>query len=235
MISFVVVEDDPKTQEVIKDVLRKTVMNKDNNINVKYFTRYNNELKKLISDDSIRKVYIMDIELETKVSGIEIAKLIREKDWESEIIFMTSHDKMFETVYRNVLEVFDFIEKFHNMEIRLEMDIEKIFQKNFDNKMFVVSNRNVDLQIYYRAITYITRDKEERKIIIHTDKNEFRLNMNLTDAMELLDERFIQTHRSCIANRQRVQQWNWTKGSFLLDNGQKVEYLSKKYKKEVER
>lgn len=235
LISFVVVEDDPKTQETIKDVLRRVVISKDNTINVKYFTKYSKELKKIIDDNSCRKVYIMDIELETKTSGIEIAKMIREKDWESEIIFITSHDKMFETVYRSVYQVFNFIEKFYNMESRLEKDIELIFQKNFDNKMFCVSNRNIDLQIYYRAITYISRDKEERKVLIHTDSNIFKLNMNLNDVMTLLDERFIQTHRSCITNRQRVHEWNWPKNYFILDNGEKVEYLSKKYKKEVEK
>lgn len=235
MISFIVVEDDKKTQETVKDILRKTVMDKDNTISVKYFTKYNKELQRMIDDDSMRKVYIMDIELESKVSGIEIAKLIREKDWESEIIFITCHDKMFETVYRSVYEVFDFIEKFYEMEKRLEDDIELIFKKNFDNKMFVVSNRNVDLQIYYRAITHITRDKEERKILIHTDHNVFKLNMNLNDVSEYLDNRFRQTHRSCITNKQRVHEWNWSKGYYVLDNGEKVEYLSKKYKKEVER
>jgi len=229
-----VVEDDKKTQETIKEVLRKVVMSKDNSIEVKYFTKYSKELKRIIDDNSCRKVYIMDIELETKTSGIEIAKLIREKDWESEIIFITSHDKMFETVYRNVYEVFDFIEKFYEMEKRLTKDIDLIFKKNFDNKMFTFTSRNVDLQIYYRAITYITRDKEERKILIHTDTNVFKLNMNLNDVTALLDDRFVQTHRSCIANHQRVHEWNWPKNYFVLDNGEKVEYLSKKYKKEVE-
>lgn len=228
-------EDDKKTQEVIKEVLRKTVIQNDKNIKVKYFSKYNKELKNIIEDNTMQKVYIMDIELETKMSGIEIAKRIRKEDWESEIIFITCHDKMFETVHRDVLKVFNFIEKFHDMEKRLEKDIELIFERKFDNKMFKISNRNVDLQIYYRSITYITRDKEERKILIHTDKNTFKVNLNLSEVSELLDSRFIQTHRSCITNRQRVNQWQWTKGYYVLDNGQRVEYLSKKYKKEVEK
>lgn len=234
MINFIIVEDDLKTQDTIKKILREVMISNDNNIDVKYFTKYNTELQKMIDDDSIRKIYIMDIELDTKISGIEIAKIIRNKDWESEIIFITCHDRMFETVHRSVYAVFDFIEKFHDMEERLQKDIKLIFKRNFDNKMFKVSNRNADLQIYYRAITHITRDKEERKILIHTDKNVFKLNMTLNDVIELLDSRFIQTHRSCITNKLRVHEWNWAKGYYVLDNGEKVEYLSKKYKKEVE-
>lgn len=235
MTNFIVVEDDIKTQKTIKEVLRKKVISKDQNIEVKYFTKYNKELKEIIEDNAVRKVYLLDIELETKTGGIEIAKRIRRKDWESEIIFITCHDKMFETVYRNVYEVFDFIEKFFDMEERLEKDIELIFEKNFDNKMLAITTRNIDLQIYYRAITYITRDKEERKILIHTDANTFKLNITLTEVTKLLDGRFAQSHRACITNRQRVHQWNWPKGYFILDNGEKVELLSKKYKKEVEK
>lgn len=234
MTYFITVEDDVKTTKIIKDVLSKFIISKDSSIQTCYFTKYCKDLKKLMDDTTSRKVYILDIELETKTSGIEIAKMIRENDWESEIIFITDHDKMFETVYRSVFEVFDFIEKFYNMEKRLIKDIELIFKKNFDNKMFLLSNRNVDLQIYYRSITHITRDKEERKAIIHTDSNTFKVNMNLNEITELLDNRFIQTHRSCITNRQRVNEWNWPKNYFVLDNGKKVEYLSKKYKKEVE-
>lgn len=235
LIKFIVVEDDLKTQEAIKKILRKVMMDKDDNIDVKYFTKYTNELKNVIEDDTFRKIYIMDIELETKMSGIDIAKMIREKDWESEIIFLTCHDRMFEVVHRSIYSVFDFIEKFHDMDKRLKDDIELIFKRNFDNKMFKISNRNIDLQIYYRAITHITRDKEERKILLHTDKNTFKLNMNLSDVMELLDDRFIQTHRSCITNKLRVHEWNYSKGYYILDNGEKVEYLSKKYKKEIEK
>lgn len=232
---FIVVEDDKKTQETIKGVLRKIIINKEQKFEIKYFTKYTSELQSIIADDSIRKIYIMDIELDTKVSGIDIAKQIRKDDWESEIIFITCHDKMFETVYRSVYEVFDFIEKFHKMEERLENDLELIIQKNFDNKMFIFSSRNVDLQIYYRSITHITRDKEERKIVIHTYSNKFKISMNLSEVLSRLDDRFIQTHRSCIANRKRVQEWNWPKGYFILDNGKKVDCLSKRFKKEVEK
>lgn len=232
---FVVIEDDIKTQDSIKKVLRKAIISKDNNIQTLYFTKYNKELKHIIEDTAFRKVYIMDIELASKKNGIEIAKEIRMHDWESEIIFITCHDNMFETVYRNVYEVFDFIEKFFDMEKRLEEDIKLIFQKNFDNKMFKITSRNIDLQIYYRAITYILRDKEERKVIIHTDSNIFKISMNLTNIEDYLDDRFIKVHRSCIVNHQRVHQWMWPNNSFMLDNGEKIPYLSRKYKKEVEK
>lgn len=233
MIKVIIIEDDKTTQLKIKNVLRESDIYKEE-IKTEYFTKYNSELKNIIKDNSERKIYIMDIELEGKVSGIEIAKYIRENDWESEIIFITSHDKMFETAYRNVFEVFDFIEKFYHMESRLKKDLNIIYKKNFDNKMFKFSSRNIDIQIFYRSILYLYRDKDERKLVICTDKNDYSINLSVTDAIDYLDDRFATVHRSCIVNTDRVEEYNWTKGYFKLNNGQTIHMLSRKYKKEIE-
>jgi two-component system response regulator AgrA len=233
MIKVVIVEDDKTTQLQIKNVLRISDIYKEE-IKIDYYTKFTSELKNTIKDNSERKIYIMDIELDGKVSGIEIAKFIRENDWESEIIFITSHDKMFEMAYRNVFEVFDFIEKFHHMESRLKKDLNIIYKKNFDNKMFKYSSRNIDLQIFYHSILYLYRDKDERKLVVCTDKNNYSINLNVTDALPYLDSRFKMVHRACIVNTDRVEAYNWTKGFFTLDNGKNVHMLSRKYKKEIE-
>ena len=152
MIRFVIVEDDIQIQEKIKKMLVKISISTNQDYEIKYFEKYSKSLQKEIDDQTFRKVYIMDIELEKSISGIEIAQKIRENDWDSEIIFVTSHDKMFETVHRNILEVFDFIEKFHEMDRRLEEDILKIINKRFDKKILKIKGANVDLEIYMKNI-----------------------------------------------------------------------------------
>ena len=233
MTKIVVVEDDKVFQEKVKHVISKTLFKNNDDIKVEYYTKFNKSLEKTIDDNSIRKIYIMDIGLENDISGIQIAKKIRNDDWESEIIFITSHDKMFETVYRSVYEVFDFIEKCHNMSERLETDLDIIFKKNFDNKMFIYSNRFIDLKIYYRSILYIYREKDERKLVIVTENNKFKVGLTIPEMLEKLDNRFKQCHRACIVNRNRVHKYDWNKGIFLLDTKESVDMLSKKYKKEV--
>ena len=233
MIKIIVIEDEKSQQDKIKEVISKLIFKTTEDIKVEYFTKYNKSLQKIIDDDSIRKIFIMDIELENNISGIQIAKKIRENDWESEIIFTTSHDKMFETVYRNIYQVFDFIEKYHDMSERLSKDLEIIFNKNFDNKMLMYSNRLFDLKIYYRSILYIYREKDERKLVIVTDTNIFKVGLTISEMLELLDDRFKQCHRSCIVNKDRVQKYEWNEGYFVLDNKTEVDMLSKKYKKEV--
>ena len=69
---------------------------------------------------------------------------------------------------------------------------------------------------------YITRDKEERKSIIHTEEVQFKVGYSLTELLKNLDSRFVQTHKSCIANKTRMAERNYSKGYFILDNGIKV-------------
>ena len=233
MIKFVVVDDDKNFSSSVKDIIRKVTFNIDEEIKIESFSRFDSNLNKEINNLSERKIYILDIELDGNKSGIQIAEMIRANDWESQIIFMTNHDKMFETVYRKVYEVFDFIEKFHEFETRLTKDLNVILEKNFDNKMFSYKSRNIDLKIYFKNIMYIYRDKEERKVIIVTDNNRYTINMGIQEIIKHLDNNFAIVHRACIANRKRIQKYNWSEKYFVLDNGERVDMLSKKYKKEV--
>src|SRR5574344_118201 len=214
MIKFIIVDDYEKTAERVKKLVFKALIKYDLSYETSIYSKYDQELQKEIKDDSLIKVYIMDIELENSISGIEIAEKIRESDWESNIIFITSHDKMFETVYRNIYNIFDFIEKFENMDKRLEKDITNIAKHNFDYKTFKYSNRNVDFQIPLKAINYIYRDTKERKLIINTDNNEYYLSMNINDIIKNLDSRFKRIHRSCIINKDNISTINWSKGYF---------------------
>lgn len=236
MVKFIIVEDDTAVQEQIKQVLRKISIQKDINLDIAYFTKYDNNLQKELDNMLYPKIYVMDIELDNSISGIEIASRIRETDWDSEIIFVTCHDNMFESVHRQILEVFDFIEKFQNMEERLENDFNKIISKKVDKKMLSLKGKHVDVSIYMKNILYILRDKEERKSIIYTDtdKVNFKVNYSLTDLLNLLDDRFVQTHKSCLANKERMVERNYAKGYFVLNTGEKVEYLSKKFRKEID-
>ena len=142
---------------------------------------------------------------------------------------------MFETAYRSVYEIFDFIEKFHHLESRLKKDLAIIYKKDFDKKMFKYKNRNVDVQIFYKSITHICRDKETRKLIINTEKRKYTLNLNVTEALKYLDNRFKLVHRACIVNTEKVEYYNWSKGSFILETGEEINMLSKKYKKEIDK
>ena len=235
-MKFIVVEDERDAQEKIKKLLRKISVQTQIDLEIEYFKNYDEKLQKEIDNTLYPKIYIMDIELDGEVSGMEVAEKIRDNDWDSEIIFVTTHDKYFDKVHRQILEVFDFIEKFQDMENRLEKDIKLILSKKADKKLLKIKGNHADVEIYMRNILYILRDKEERKSIIYTDTDDvtFKVSNSLIDLLDRLDSRFVQTHKSCIANKNRMVERNYAKGYFILDNGKKVDYLSRKYRKGID-
>ena len=233
MIKFIIVENEVQMQSKIRNIILKTAFDVVE-FEIEKFKSLDDNLLKTIEDLSVPKIYLLDIELDNNISGIQIAKKIRSIDWESHIIFLTNHDKMFESIYRSIYEVFDFIEKFDDMEKRLEKDLKLLLSRKYDNKLFIYKTKRVELQIYLKDIVYVYRDTYERKVCIRTTHNSFKLSLNLNQIFEKLDSRFRQVHRACIVNTERVVKYDWTKGEFLLDNNEVVPMLSRSYRNKVE-
>lgn len=230
MIKFIIVDDELIYKKRIIKIIDKLMFNNNEAYDIISFDCHNADLKKQIEDLSVEKIYILDIELPGKYSGLDISKSIRSIDWDSEIIFITSHDKMFETVYRSVYKIFSFIEKFQNMDERLEEDLKTIISKKYDTEKFTYATSKIEIQIYLKDILYIYRDTAERKLVIKTTNNNFLVNLNISDILKKLDSRFRQVHRACIVNNERVNLYNWSQGYFILDNNEKVNMCSRNYK-----
>ena len=230
MIKFIIVEDEEKWikeyEVIINDILFKT----DKEYEVYKFNKYNKELKDIINDNSEPKIYLMDLDLDNKHTGMDILREIREEDWDSEIIVLTNHDRMFETVHKEIYKTFDFIEKFNSFEKRLRKDLKKIISKKNDHGKFIYKTKKIELQIYFKDIMYIYRDTVDRKMIIKTSNNEFIVNISIKEMQSKLDDRFKLCHRSCIINEDRITERNYVEGYFITDTGEQVFMLSKKYR-----
>lgn len=232
MLEFIICDDDKiiteKVEKTIDDIMMK------NKIIYKTisFYDYNDEFIKLINNKECIRIYILDIETPSR-SGIDIARVIREKDMESIIIFMTGHDELGPAVLKKELWFLSFINKFENSDERLKKALSKALQiLNIQTKLHF-EERGVIYNISLNDILYITRDSIERKSIIKTEKNEYKTYKTLLELSSMLDERFVQTHRACIVNKQRVVIINSMKKKILFDSGLTIDLLSDKYKKEL--
>lgn len=233
MIKFIIVEDDEKWIDEYEKIINKVFFKSSKEYNIFTFTKYTKELKNIIEDNSEQKIYLMDLDLETsKVNGMDILREIREEDWDSEIIVLTNHDRMFETVHKEIYKTFDFIEKFDNLDKRLKTDLEKIEKQKYDKEKFIYESRKISLQLYLKDIIYIYRDTIDRKLVIKTTKNEFTVNLSIFEILDKLDSRFVQCHRSCIINEDRIVMKNYVDGTFTTDTGEVVPMLSKKYQED---
>ena len=230
MIKIIIVEDEVSWSKDYEKIVNDVLFKSDQDYEIHSFTKYTEELKKLILDNSEPKIYIMDLQVDKKHDGMDILREIREKDWDSEIIVITNHDRMFETVHKEIYNIFDFIEKFNDYDKRLRRDIKRIISRKNDTGKFIYNSRKISLQIFLKDIQYIYRDTVDRKIVIKTTHNEFMLSMGIMEILNRLDGRFTQCHKSCIINNDRIEKKDYVKGFFITDTGEKVTLLSKRYK-----
>lgn len=233
MVKIIIVDNHKETVKKIVNIIKVLNIKNDCDIKVNCYQKLDDSLLQEIKCVEFQKIYIIGVDLDDKASGIDIANTIRENDWDSELIMMSNHTHMFETVYRNTIKIYNFIEKFYHFETRLQKDLENILQKKIDRKVLIYETRNTQLRLLYKNILYIYRDTLNRKLIVVTEYNKFMINSTLTEIMEKLDSRFVVVHRACILNIEKAVYFDWKKGYFELRNKDKVHLLSKKYKKNI--
>ena len=230
MLHFIIVEDDEKQRSTLKDIINGVMFETNECFKIESFAKYDSKLETIIKDNSEVKIYILDIELENSISGLQIAKKIRKVNLEDEIIFITNHDRMFEEVYRTIYKVYAFIEKFNNFKPRLISTLKSLIDGKFDNKTFKYKARNVDLDLHIKNILFVYRDTYERKCVIKMAKNSYMISMSLKELESKLGPKFKRISRSCLVNTDLVEAYDYLNGYVILSNGEKVEYLSKAYR-----
>ncbi|MBR1417098.1 MAG: response regulator transcription factor [Bacilli bacterium] len=232
-MKFVLVEDDLSSIEKVKSIISKVVFSYNISYDVIVYNNCSSMLKKEIMDISVPKIYILSVDLKQNISGIDIAEYIREIDWNSHIIFLTKHGNMFETVHRKVCNVFEFIEKYQQMDKRLSKDIKKIIEHSFDNECLNYTYHFSEFKINYKCIKYIQRDTATRKIIIHTSDKTYESNMTIKELLCRLDNRFKQVSKSTVINEDFITELCWNKGYAILKDDTIINSISKKYKVDV--
>lgn len=232
MVNIIICDDNDKDRVNVLEVV-DNFMNK-NKIEYKkhVYTDYNKKFDEIIESKLPFKIYLLDIETPS-ASGIDIARKIRNKDVDSVIIFLTVHEELGNIILKNDLMFLSFINKFDNLKLRLNSALKKALQLLKHKRIIKFTDRNITYTINIDDILYLTKESYERKTVIKTDYTEFKVNKTLTQLVNMLDERFIQTHRSCFINSERKVSIDRAKKIITFDNGENIDLLSDKYKKAV--
>ena len=232
MINFIICDNDTKYLKLVKNVIDKYMMKNSIDYRTHLFTDYDDEFLKIVENKLPFKIYILDIEAPTR-SGIDVARIIRHKDVDSIIIFLTGHNELSDVVVKDDFMFLSFVNKFDNCEKRLVKVFNKAFQFLKVRPKIRFKDNGVVYTIALNDILYITRDSVDRKCVIKTDNGEYKVGKSLSSIMELLDKTFIQTHRSCIVNTNRITSYSKSKRMITFDNNEKIDLISEKFDGEL--
>lgn len=231
MINFIICDDDLEMRNNILDVVSGLMIAKDMNYKTHLYEDYNEEFMKIVNQKLSFKIYILDIEAPTR-TGIDVARIIRYKDDDSAIIFITGHEELGPRLLAKDITFFAFINKFDDYRTRLKVNIQKALTALEKRKSLRFEDHGVLYVLSFQDILYITKDSLTRKTVIVTEFNEFKVYKPLSYFVKVLDESFIQTHRACLINKNRVTSVNKRDHLVIFDNGMKVDLVSTRFNME---
>lgn len=232
MFNVIICDDNRNDLQKVCNIVTKYM--ESNNLDYKkhIYYDYNDNFMEIVNKKIPFKIYILDIETPSR-SGIDVAREIRKKDVDSAIIFLTGHNELGMDLLKEDIPFTAFINKFVNCEYRLNNCLMRTLNLMHKKRVLRIKDANNLYIINIDDILYITKDSFERKTIIMTDYDEFRVNNSLNSIREMLNDDFLQTHRACIINKNRTCRIDYSNKTITFDNNEEIDLLSSKYKREV--
>lgn len=229
MINFIICDDNLEMRDNILDVVATFMMAKEIDYKTHLYSDYDDEFMKIVNQKLSFKIYILDIEAPTR-TGIDVARIIRHKDEDSAIIFITGHEELGPRLLSKDITFLAFINKFDDYRNRLQYNIGKAISALEKKKCLRFEDCSTFYALPYHDILYIEKDGLGRGTIIVTEFNEFKVHKPLSFFRAKLDDSFVQTHRACIMNKERIMSVNKKEHLVTFDNGMKSDLISTRFK-----
>ena len=165
-------------------------------------------------DENKTDVLILDINLKSNKSGLEVASKVREKNKDTYFIFTTAHLEYAMMAYK--FKTFDYLAKPVTSE-RLEETIIRLFDDINGSPKRYIKIDNKKTIIDESEILYIRRDG--MKLIFHTKTRDYETYSSFNKIQSSLPKNFIRAHKSFIVNINNIVHLDSVANIIYFDNG----------------
>ena len=160
--------------------------------------------------DVMTQILFLDIEMR-KMDGIELGKKLRERSYQTLIIYVSGYDQYMRQLFE--AEPFRFLSKPLKQE-ELENVLDKAFERisRFHRELFTIRFGKNVVNLLCRDIVYLESNK--RKVIVHTVRGEYEYYHKLDEAEEELlaiSADFVRIHKAYLVNMEHVEAFQYEK------------------------
>lgn len=200
MFNIVVFDDNERELNITYDILNEFLKQENKETEIHTFT-VKEEVLDYIKENHADVIFL-DILVDNKVVGIELAKKINELSEQTHIVFLSGF-------LHYATDIYDTRHIYYVLKSELRQRLPKVFEKiervsmSEDSGLIHMKKGGKDLILEKKKICYIERDR--RVSNLYCDGQTYSVNYKLTDLEEMLAHPdFVRCHNSYIVNLQYV-------------------------------
>lgn len=225
MLNFILCDDNQNILNRLEKILDTIFVKNNFDAEISLKTDNYNEVIEYINSNKV-DVVLLDINLKSNKTGLQVAEQIRKINKNVYIIFTTGHLEYAMVAYK--YKTFDYIAKPISYD-RLEETIIRLFDDiNSEPKKYIkLDNKNTVIDA--SEIQYIKRDG--MKLLFHTSCRDYDIYSSFNKFQDRLPENFVRCHKSYVANISQIKDVEPVSGTITFKDNTVCD-IGPKYKSE---
>lgn len=226
MVNFALCDDNINILDRLEKMLENIFTKNNFDAHVTFKSTNSTDMIDFISKNKV-DVVLLDINLKSNKSGLELAKAIRNMHRNTYIIFTTGHLEYAMVAYK--FRTFDYLAKPITYD-RLEDTIIRLFEDiNTAPKRYIkIDNKNTLVDA--AEVIYIKRDG--MKLVFHTANRVYETYSSFNKFQDKLPKNYMRCHKSYVANISQIRDVEPVFGVITFNDGSTCD-IGPKYKSEL--
>ena len=225
MLNFVICDDNLNLLDRLEKMLETLFTKNNRDASVVFRSDNADDILNYI-DNHVVDVLMLDINLKSSKSGLELAEEIRKRKKNPYLIFTTGHLEYAMVAYK--YKTFDYLAK-PIVYDRLEDTLNRLFEDANEVSKNYIKIDNKNTLIDEAEVHYIKRDG--MKLVFHTTSQDYETYSSFNKFQENLPNTYIRCHKSYIANLNQIKDVEPVSGTITFSDGQTCD-IGPKYKKD---
>lgn len=198
MLNFVICDDNQNMLNKLSKMFDTIFISNNIDANITFQSTNPIEILDFAKSHNV-DVFVLDIQLKSNMSGLELAEKIREFNKDSYIVFTTGHLEYSLIAYK--LKTFDYVAKPITLERLEETVLRLVDDVNGQPRKYIkIDSKNT--LVDENEILYIKR--EGMKLIYHTSSKDYESYSSFAKMEPLLPKNFIRCHKSFVVNLNKI-------------------------------
>ncbi|KHF36529.1 Accessory gene regulator protein A [Paenibacillus sp. P1XP2] len=234
MLNVYICEDNERQREQIERLVSHSIIKHKLDMEVACSTGDYRELLEQSGKDGHPSLFLLDIDLKADINGIQLGGMLRDRNPDCLIAFITTHSELSYLTFQYKVEAFDFMIKDDPGQFALRLEdclckaYERHLKKGGDPRRMTIETEESIINVKYEDVLFFETSFSPHKIKLHERNRQIEFYGTLKELETQLDDRFYRCHKAYIVNLDNIREIDKRKRIILMANGETC-YVSFRY------